>query len=607
MSLKGRATVFWTVLVLAFGAAPAAALDVLVAAGSVWAYLDDGSRLRTAWRKVPFDDTTWARGPAKLGYGDHDAVTVLGSGRNRRPRTTYFRRAFEVTAPGAYRSLTVRLLRDDGAVVYLNGVELLRSNLPTGPLTFETLASVPVSRLDERTFEEVTLTAEALVAGRNVLAVEVHQASRRSSDLGFDLELLGNTGAVRVVRGPYLQKGTPSSLVVRWRTDEASDSQVRYGPDPERLHVAVGDSTLTRRHAVELTGLSPETRYYYSVGTSESELAGGDATTLFHTPPPAGSRRPARIWVIGDSGTAGDEARAVRDGYRRLVGSAYTHLWLMLGDNAYYAGTDDEYQAAVFETYPVLLRQSVLYSAFGNHDGFSADSASQVGPYYEIFTFPTRGEVGGAASGTEAFYSFDYANVHFVALDSYESDRSPGGAMAKWLKRDLVAAKGADWLIAFWHHSPYARGRHDSDVEPWSREMRDTFLPILESRGVDLVLTGHSHAYGRSALLDGHYGLSGSFRRSMVLDAGSGRGAAAYVKPTPGLAPHEGTVYVVGGSSGKATDDVAGHPVTYFARQTSGSVVLDVDGLRLDFRFVDERGDVVDHFTIRKGDGSVAQ
>src|SRR6185436_8875510 len=123
--------------------------------------------------------------------------------------------------------------------------------------------------------------------------------------------------------------------------------------------------------------------------------------------------------------------------YTTFTGARATDLLLMLGDNAYPDGTDAEYQAAVFSMYPAILRKSVLWPTFGNHDGHSADSASGTGPYYAVFTLPRAGEAGGEPSGTEAYYAFDYGNVHFVCLDSYESGRTPAGDMLTWLEEDL--------------------------------------------------------------------------------------------------------------------------------------------------------------------------
>jgi purple acid phosphatase-like protein/calcineurin-like phosphoesterase family protein len=233
-----------------------------------------------------------------------------------------------------------------------------------------------------------------------------------------------------VTRGPYLQRATPNSVIVRWRTDLSTDSRVRYGTQPAMLASSASVPAASTNHEVALTGLQPATRYYYDVGSSSAVQAGG-VDFSFVTPPPSSAAAPTRIWVIGDSGTADANARAVRDAYRNFMGGAYTNLWLMLGDNAYPNGTDAEYETAVFDTYPEMLRQTVLWPTLGNHDGASADSGTQTGPYYTIFTLPKAGEAGGLASGTEAYYSFDYANIHFICLDSFESSRATSGAMLR--------------------------------------------------------------------------------------------------------------------------------------------------------------------------------
>jgi hypothetical protein len=103
--------------------------------------------------------------------------------------------------------------------------------------------------------------------------------------------------------------------------------------------------------------------------------------------------------------------------YQTFAG-ARTNLWMMLGDNAYSNGTDAEYQQAVFAMFPEMLRKSVLWSTRGNHE--NTDAGGSV--YYNIFTLPTAAQAGGLASGWEAYYSFDFGDIHFICLDSYGSD-----------------------------------------------------------------------------------------------------------------------------------------------------------------------------------------
>lgn len=164
-----------------------------ISTGAVWKYLDTGANLDSIWRSLVFDDSAWPSGPAQLGYGDGDEATVLGFGSqtNNKYITTYFRRDFLVQGAGSITNLIVSLLRDDGGVVYLNEVEVFRSNLTNGPITYLTRALTAVSDLDEDAFYSTNVSPALLRDGPNVVAVEVHQSSPTSSDLSFDLQLEG--------------------------------------------------------------------------------------------------------------------------------------------------------------------------------------------------------------------------------------------------------------------------------------------------------------------------------------------------------------------------------------------------------------------------------
>jgi hypothetical protein len=405
----------------------------------------------------------------------------------------------------------------------------------------------------------------------------------------------------RLLRGPYLQSATPTSVVVRWRTSVATNSTVAYSPWLGGESQRVVDQAKVTEHVVKLDGLSPDTRYGYAIGSTRGILLGADPDASFVTSPQPGAPKSTRIWVLGDSGTANAAAARVRDAYAAFTGPRGTDVWLMLGDNAYNSGTDEEYQRAVFDMYPETLRSVPLWPTFGNHDGLSAQSSTQSGPYYDIFTLPADGSAGGVPSGTEAYYSFDYANIHFICLDSYESSRAPNGAMLAWLAQDL-AADHALWTIAFWHHPPYSKGSHDSDWEIELLEMRQNVLPVLEARGVDLVLSGHSHSYERSYLIDGHYGFTWDFNETNLRDSGDGRedGDGAYVKPGIGPQAHAGAVYTVAGSSGQISGGTLDHPAMSLSLDVLGSLVIDVNGDRLDARFLDDFGAVRDSFSIVK-------
>jgi hypothetical protein len=194
----------------------------LVPTGSVWKYFDKGVDQGTAWKEFAFDDSGWSNGVAELGYGDSTdtpskpEATVVGYGpdANNKYITTYFRRPFVVTNAAAITNLIINLMRDDGAVVYINGAEIRRDNLPLPPTVIEysTLGTV-VSGTDEHAFFSSTNTA-FLNNGTNIIAVEVHQNAVTSSDLSFELELIANSLqglAFTNYATPFVQSQNPSA------------------------------------------------------------------------------------------------------------------------------------------------------------------------------------------------------------------------------------------------------------------------------------------------------------------------------------------------------------------------------------------------------------
>lgn len=405
---------------------------------------------------------------------------------------------------------------------------------------------------------------------------------------------------VSLTRGPYLQRGTTDEVIVRWRTDGPTDSRVVYGFSPDTLETTVVVPATVTEHRVVVSGLEPDTPYFYAVGSSSELLAGGDSTTAFSTSPLAGHSRAVRLWAMGDFGTGSPDALAVRDGFLDWNAGARLDGWLALGDNAYPSGTDAEYTAGLFTVYPFMLRRVAFWPVLGNHDALSSDSTTLSGPYYESFSLPRAGEAGGRPSGTEAWYSFDLGDVHAVVLDSADSDLGPGSSMLEWLALDL-AANSRPWMIVAFHHPPYTKGSHDSDNPADSAgrmaAMRENVLPILEAAGVDLVLAGHSHGYERSYLLDGHYGTSDTLVPAMIKDGRNGdpTGGGAYFKA---LGPHGGTVYVVAGSGGHSAQPIGAHPALAVRRAEFGSLALSFQGDRARGWFIRADGSSGDRFEI---------
>jgi len=435
-----------------------------------------------------------------------------------------------------------------------------------------------------------------------------------------------------VIRGPYLQNPTSASMVVKWRTDVATDSRVSFGTSQSSLTTNVDSSTQTTEHTVKITGLSPYTQYYYTIGTTSQVLEGPGANYRFKTSLAPGVVEPIRVWAIGDFGKGNQKEADVRDSYVNYLGSGHNDVWLWLGDNAYDTGTDQEFQDKVFNDqygYNNLFTYMPFMPCPGNHDygsisppPGSIDPQVHTGPYLDIIDVPKNGEAGGVPSGTELYYSYDYSNVHFVSLNSelgsltaaYDYIGAFSGdfenlPMVSWLRDDLEA-NDKEWVIVYWHQCPYSKGSHDTD-DAWEfyiKAMRENITPILEEYGVDLVVNGHSHVYERSLLIEGHTGNSSSFSAANIVNGGNGnfdQGQPYYkFRLTP--EPNQGTVYVVCGNAGSSEGnpplDHPAMPVGDGCDTCIGSFVIDIDSNRLDGKYLRADGSIGDHFTIIKQD-----
>jgi hypothetical protein len=424
------------------------------------------------------------------------------------------------------------------------------------------------------------------------------------------------------MRGPYLALATPTSMRIVWRTQGKSEPVVRYGGSPRLLDRVVPPEHIltktkdhpdalfalhsapegTRQYEATVSGLKPATTYYYSVYDGDRLLAGGEETHHFTTHPAAGTQAPLRFWVVGDSGTGGRVQAKVHNAMREFtrLPDHPIDIYLHVGDMAYSNGTDEEFSRNFFKPYRHTLRNTVCWPAMGNHEGRTSDGQTQVGPYYDCYVLPTHGEAGGLPSGTEAYYAFDYGNVHFIVLNSYDLDRSSNAPMARWLQSDLEHTT-ADWIFAYWHHPPYTKGSKDSDTVHELVEMRENIMPILEAGGVDMVFSGHSHIYERSMLIDGAYATP-TTAEGVILDDGDGNpnGDGSYRK-SAGLYPHEGTVAVVTGHGGAGVSRMGTSPVMRrVIHPEHGSMIVDVDGDTASVIMLNAQGDQRDAFQIVK-------
>lgn len=436
---------------------------------------------------------------------------------------------------------------------------------------------------------------------------QVPAAATAPSKVGLQPDLL---------RGPYLQMATSTGITIRWRTSTYDRSRVKYGLSSSALTMKKEDSTLVNEHIVELTGLKPFTKYYYSIGSLVDTILQGGEDNYFYTLPEKGSEQLIRVVGFGDCGNNSINQRSVKEQFLKYLGDKQLNAWILMGDNAYTNGTDPEFQAKFFNVYKNdMLKKYPLYPVPGNHDYRDLISSSVAAQskmaYYQNFSLPTKGEAGGVPSNTESYYSYDIGNVHFLALDSYGRDNinkrmlDGAGEQVEWIKKDLQANK-SKWVVAYWHHPPYTMGSHDSDKEMDLVKIRQNFITTLEDYGVDLVLCGHSHVYERTKLIKGYTGMEADYdAKKYEISSSTGlydgsKNSAPYIKSSK---DNKGTVYVVSGSAGALGGAKATYPhnaMYYSNNELGGVVLLEVEGNRLDLKWVNSQGNVGDHFTMMK-------
>src|SRR5688572_26138033 len=264
----------------------------LIPTNSSWKYLANGTNQGTAWRAISFADASWSTGNAELGYGDGGEATVVSYGPSSFNKyiTTYFRKSFTVSSPATYSALSLQLLRDDGAVVYLNGTEIARSNMPTGTISYTTRASSAISGTGETTYYTYTPAQSLLVTGTNLIAVEIHQSTPFTPDMSFNLSLTATTTATCGTPGSLSSSSiTSTGATINWSTVSGATSyNLRYRVTGTGTWTTVS----TTATSYVLTGLLSSTSYEYSaqaVCTSVSGNYSANSTFSTSTSPTCGT------------------------------------------------------------------------------------------------------------------------------------------------------------------------------------------------------------------------------------------------------------------------------------------------------------------------------
>jgi len=270
------------------------------------------------------------------------------------------------------------------------------------------------------------------------------------------------------LKGPYLQRVTPESIVIMWETETASDSRVDYWTETDAYYVE--DTTLVTIHEMQLTGLAPDTTYYYTV-TSEGQTT---AINTFATAPAA--ERSFRFVVYGDTRSQPDEHAAVIDG---IINSG-PELVLHTGDIVANGRNYDDWGPQFFDPAYNLMINTLVLPILGNHE---YNGTGQLW-FFDFFSLP----------GNEQWYAFTYGGVRFIGLNTM-ADYSAGSAQYNWLETELQSSEyiSATWHIVYLHHPPYTASSGHSD----DTNVQTHLVPLFEQYGVDMVFGGHTHAYER--------------------------------------------------------------------------------------------------------------
>jgi 3',5'-cyclic AMP phosphodiesterase CpdA len=331
---------------------------------------------------------------------------------------------------------------------------------------------------------------------------------------------------------------TSSSAKIGWVTTKPENNSVIITkPDGTAVATVTGEVQSTqlanagdKQMWAKVENLEPATIYCYKIDNAVEP-------TGFRTAPASDSDAPVRVLAFGDSGGGGTDQRVLRD---RMYDYPYD-LMIHTGDVAYEGGSEQQIEDTVFAVYKDLFKNIPFFPVAGNHDEKTADGQ----PLRDAFELPNN----------ERWFSFDYGQVHFAAIDT-EADYD---TQIRWLQQDLADSK-APWKIVYSHHPPYSSGaEHGSDTA-----LRSKLAPVLEATGVQLMLSGHDHDYER-------------------------------------MLPQNGTTYVVTGGGGRGTYNVGASDFTAFSDACIHYVLLDVTSTELTVHAIDATGTEFDSVVIPRG------
>ena len=402
-----------------------------------------------------------------------------------------------------------------------------------------------------------------------------------------------------ITRGPVIQNpdALTTTATIEWWTNVSGDSTVQYGTTvalgstvnvPTAGSCEVGSAGTC--HIVPLTGLSPGTRYFYQLITNGVIVQAASSSIYFTTLKDPTDTNDLFFTMVGDFGAGSGSEQQVAN----LQDAADPPLLITVGDNAYQFGSQSDWDSNVLPQYRNLLRRATCFPILGNHDVNQTPSNWSTSAEIKMFLLPRNG------TQAERYYSFDSGDAHFTMLDANIPTDSTQRA---WLDNDL-ATTTRKWKFVFLHQTPYscASGLFSigSDLN-----VRNTWGPLFEKYGVDIVFDGHDHIYERSNYVDDFLanGASGSdgLGTYYVMTGGGGQTLDGAASLSGGQPVRNGNpcYWLASGCSGGSGSFCSFSRFEYVSVHVTNDTTLQLQG-------IDNNGSVFDSFTIIKSSGPTA-
>ena len=500
----------------------AADAQIIIDSGATWKYWANTQANMPAatWKGGgAFDESAWTEGASKLGYGNDGAITLvpagcgtLGAPGTCTPKytTTYFRKTFNLASVTDYAGFTIRMLRDDGAVVYVNGIEVWRSNMPGGATSYSTLATAAVSGTDEYVFYvSPFISAASFETGVNIIAVEVHQSGATSSDMNFNLQLEGIPVTAHEVIYKWSGGITPTSARVSAKlaipttqarllvsTSPALSSPI-YGP------YGTADATHNMMVTLDVNGLTPATKYYYAVEANGVVDVSADDVGSFTT---------SANGIYSFSFTAGGCGVSSNHPVYTKMSEKNPDLFIALGDFHYAnpnSGTDINVHRAPYESN--MLSQPASSAFFKNvplayvwddHDysGNDSDSNSvgRINARLAYQEYVPHYPLARGSGNVPIYQSFTMGRIHFIMSDLRSTRHQANGVLwdtlqRQWFKAQCLYAKNNNLVIAW--VNPISFGGTQADNWGGFASERTNVSNFLKENQIEnfFILSGDAH------------------------------------------------------------------------------------------------------------------